>query len=517
MRLALLLCLTACAASAPPLPASLRSPHITWSACGTRLQCARVTVPLEWSKPTGPAIALAVIRHLASKPKARIGTLFFNPGGPGVSGVSTVREAGDELDTFGDGRFDVVSWDPRGTGASTHVRCFKNLNAAAKFWGGLGVPTTASASPAYLRKTVEFARRCGEASPALLPNISTADTARDLDYLRELLGERQVTYLGWSYGSFLGATYANMFPTRVRAMVLDGIVDPIANVAGREPQLANVELDTNLVFGKFESLCDRAGRSLCALAGSEPAARGITRLIARLQRAPISAPSAPGGSLSYGDFLTTLFLKVRSPDQWPQLAKDIRAAERGDGSALENVAVTIRSPSGYEQLEAPIAIACADSPALNPPQAWPQVTKRLTTISFIYGPLSSWWLWAPCASWPAASTNRYTGPWNASTKTPILLISTRYDPNTPFANGQRLQRLLGNAVLLTHDGYGHTSTADPSACVERAERQYLTGLIVPKRGAVCSSDHPPFDPNFGKPGAGNQPTAANVAATEAPR
>lgn len=506
LRLALLFSLIACGASAPPVSPGIASPGITWSGCGARLQCARVSVPLEWSKPAGAKITLAVIRHLASKPNMRMGTLFFNPGGPGVSGVSTVREAGDELDTFGGGRFDVVSWDPRGTGASTHARCFANLHAVAKFWGDLGVPTTAATAPAYLRKTVEFARHCGEMSAALLPNITTAETARDLDYLRKLLGEQQVTYLGWSYGSFLGTTYANMFPTRVRAMVLDGIVDPITYVAGREPSLANGEADADLVFGKFESLCDRAGPSRCALAGDEPAAQGITRLIARLRRAPISAPSAPGGRLSYGDFLTALFLTVRSPDQWPQLAKDIRAAERGDGSALETAALTLRSPSGYQQLEAPIAIACADSPAQNPPQAWPAVTKRLTAISFIYGPLSSWWLWAPCASWPVASTNRYTGPWRARTKTPILLISTRYDPNTPYANGQRLQRLLGNAVLLTHDGYGHTSTADPSACVERAERRYLMALIVPRRGSVCPSDRAPFDPNFGKPEAANQPS-----------
>lgn len=493
LRLALPLCLTACAASTPPVSSAL-----VWSACGARVQCSRVSVPLAWSNPAGPHITLAIVRHLASKPAMRIGTLFFNPGGPGVSGVGTVKEAGDELDGFGGGRFDVVSWDPRGTGASTHVRCFTSLDAVATFWGDLGVPTTAHASPAYLRKTVEFARRCGEVSQALLAHISTAETARDLDYLRELFGEQRITYLGWSYGSFLGTTYANMFPTRVRAMVLDGIVDPIQNVAGREPILANGEADADLVFGKFESLCDRAGRSRCELAGSEPAARGIDRLVARLRRAPISAPSARGGKLSYGDFLTALFLTVRSPSQWPRLAKDIRAAESGDGSALEIAALALRSPSGYEQLEAPIAIACADSPALNPPQAWPHVTERLTAISFIYGPLSSWWLWAPCASWPVSSADRYTGPWNARTKAPILLISTRYDPNTPFANGQRLQRLLGNAVLLTHDGYGHTSTADPSACVERAERRYLIGLLVPKRRSVCPSDHAPFDPNFGR-------------------
>ena len=497
MRFALLLCLTACAVSAAPAPA-LAPPNITWKACGAHVECAQVAVPLEWSSPTGPQISLAIIRHPASKPKRRIGTLFFNPGGPGVSGIDTVKGAGDGLDTFGDGRFDIVSWDPRGSGASTHVRCFTNTNALANFWGDLSVPTTASASPAYLRKTTGFARRCGDLSGALLPNISTADTARDLDYLRELLGERQLTYLGWSYGSFLGATYANMFPARVRAMIFDGIVDPVANVAGREPALANGAVDADAVFGDFESLCDRAGRSLCALAGGEPSARGIDGLVQRLRRAPISAPLAPSGKLSYADFLAALFLTIRSPEQWPQLAKDIHAAEGGNGSALELAALKLRSPSGYEQLEAPIAIACADSPAQNPPQAWPQVTSRLTTISFIYGPLFSWWLWAPCASWPVASATRYAGPWNASTKTPILLIGTKHDPNTPFANGPHLQHLLGNAVLLTHDGYGHTSTADPSACVERAERRYLVSLIVPKRGSMCLSDHQPFDPNFGK-------------------
>jgi pimeloyl-ACP methyl ester carboxylesterase len=475
------------------------SPKIAWSACGKHLQCAQVAVPLEWSKPTGSQITLAIIRHLAGNPKRRIGSLFFNPGGPGVSGVDTVKASGAELDNFGAGRFDVVSWDPRGTGASTHVRCFTNKNGLANFWDHLGIPTTRSTSPAYLSKTIEYARRCGDVSGSLLPNITTAETAQDLDYLRELLGEQRVTYLGWSYGSFLGITYANMFPTRVRAMLLDGIVDPIPYIAGREPFLANNETDTDLVFKKFESLCERTGPSRCALAGREPVASGIDRLLERLRRAPIPAPSAPGGKFTYGDLLTALFSMLRSPAVWPELAKDIYAAESGDGSALDIVAQNFRSPSGYELIEPAAAIACADSPAQQPPQAWPQVIDRLTGVSFIYGPVLGWWLWAPCASWPVASANRYTGPWSASTKTPILLISTRYDPNTPFINGQRLEHLLGNAILLTHDGYGHTSTEDPSACVERAEQRYLVSLIVPKRKTVCSSDRPPFDANFGKP------------------
>jgi pimeloyl-ACP methyl ester carboxylesterase len=458
-----------------------------------------VSVPLDWSVPSGAQIHLTVVRHRASDRERRIGSLFFNPGGPGVSGVDTLKAQGAFVDALGMGRFDVISWDPRGGNASTHARCFSSSADLEKFWDHLGFPTTKAASSPYLRKTIAFARRCGEVSGALLAHISTADTARDLDYLRELLGEPRLTYLGWSYGSFLGATYANMFPEHVRAMALDGIVDPVRATTGREASLLAGESDTDLVFEKFELLCQRAGPSRCILAGVGSIAPRIDRLLARLRRADISAPSAPGGKLTYGDFLTALFFVLRDPASWPRLAEDIRAAESGNGSALEIIALKLRSPSGYALLIPSVAIGCADSPAQRPPDAWPQVIDQLTGASFINGALQGWLLWAPCASWPVRAANRYTGPWNVSTKAPILIIGTRFDPNTPFVNARRLERLLGNAVLLTHDGYGHTSTADPSACVERAERRYFVSLITPDRGTVCQSDHVPFDPNFGKP------------------
>jgi pimeloyl-ACP methyl ester carboxylesterase len=478
------------------------SHHVVWRDCGKQLECARVFVPLDWSNRNGAQIRLAVIRRVASQPRRRIGAIFFNPGGPGVSGVDTVKATGADLDNLGGGRFDIVSWDPRGGGASTHVRCFSDEGSLSSFWDHLGVPTTKAASPAYLSKTVGFARRCGEGSGPLLRHISTADTARDLDYLRGLLGERRLTYLGWSYGSFVGSVYANMFPNRVRAMALDGIIDPVTYTTGREAFLANDTVDADLVFGKFESLCQSAGPSRCVLAGRGPVPARVKRLLTRLRRAPIRAPFAQGGKLSYGDALAAFFLLLRSPEGWPRFAKDLRAAETGDGSALETVALTLRSPTGYALLEPSVAIGCADAPALQPPRAWPQVIDRLTHVSFIYGPLLGWWLWAPCASWPVAGANRYTGPWSAKTKVPILIIGTRFDPNTPFANAQRLEHILARAVLLTHDGYGHTSTVDPSTCVEREERRYFVSLIVPARGAVCRSDRLPFDPNFGKPFSG---------------
>jgi pimeloyl-ACP methyl ester carboxylesterase len=497
VALCAVVCNAACSSGAKS-NALASPPQLPWSACGHRLQCTRVSVPLDWSDPNGAHISLAVIRHLVGQPAKRIGSLFFNPGGPGVSGVDTVKAAGTDLDALGGGRFDVVSWDARGTGASTHVRCFSNKADLAAFWDHSGIPTTMASSPAYLRKTAAFARRCGEQSGLLLRHISTADTVRDLEYLRELLGNRPLTYLGWSYGSFLGATYANMFPRRVRAMVLDGVVDPVIYTRGREASLDNSVADTDAIFQKFETLCAAAGAGRCALASRGAVASRVDRLRERLKRTPIPAPSAPGGLLTYGDLLTALFSTLRSPAAWPQLAKDLGAAEDGDGSALENVALQFRSPAGYELIAPASAIGCADSPAPEKPQAWPRVVGRLTRESFIYGPLLGWWLWAPCAAWPLPSADRYIGPWNASTKAPILIVGTRFDPNTPFANAQRLEHLLGNAVLLTHDGYGHTIAEDPSACVERAERAYLVGLAVPARGTVCPSDRVPFTPDFGK-------------------
>ncbi len=220
--------------AAPALSASIQ-----WRSCGERLECARVRVPLDWDRPHGRTISLKVIRHLASKPEQRIGSMFINPGGPGDTGIGLVKGAGDDLDRWGDGRFDVVSWDPRGTNASTPVRCFRSERSAARFWRGVSIPITKAQSTSFSRTSAALARRCGNVSGWLLPHISTADTARDLDYLRRLVGDRKLTYVGLSYGTFLGQTYANMYPGRVRAMLLDGVVDPVRYARSAEARTAS--------------------------------------------------------------------------------------------------------------------------------------------------------------------------------------------------------------------------------------------------------------------------------------
>jgi pimeloyl-ACP methyl ester carboxylesterase len=478
------------------------APQISWTSCGPRLECASVPVPLDWRQPDGLTITLSVIRHLASHPEQRIGSLFFNPGGPGDSGVAAVANRGEALDAMTGGRFDIVGWDIRGSAGSAPVTCFADASERAAFWEDLPVPTTRAEERRYLAKTIELAQRCGERNGELLAHISTADTARDLDHLRWLVGDRKLSYLGESFGTLIGQTYANLFPRRVRAMALDGVVDPVASAAGAAAVLASGLADTDRVFREFLRLCEAAGPDRCALAGhGTSAAERAKAVLARLRHTPIPAPSAtPPGELTYGEALTALRLAaLPDPALWPLAAALLEQAAQGDASELETIASGATSDNVRVLVqEQGVALVCADSPAPQDARAWPRVVRRLEAVSRIGGPVVGWHN-APCASWPTRSAHRYTGPWDARTPNPILLIGTRFDPNTPLRNAQRAARRLGNAVLLTHDGYGHLSHSDPSRCVVQASGRYLVDLTTPPRGTVCPSDRLPFDPDFGQP------------------
>jgi pimeloyl-ACP methyl ester carboxylesterase len=488
-------------ASTPAAVAAVSQTGIAWKSCGEQLQCAEVSVPLNWHRPDGQHIKLAVIRRLAPDQKHLIGSMFVNPGGPGESGVDLVRNpaSGTELLTSGGGRFNVVGWDPRGTNASDPVRCFTSPASEAQFWQGVQIPTTAAQSRAYENRVTELARRCGQVSGQLLDNISTEDNARDLNRLRQLVGDRALTYVGLSYGTLIGQTYANLFPTRVRAMMLDGVVDPIAWTESAEARTDLQVSTTDDVFAQFVALCQGASPARCALARHpETVAQRVAGLFRQARRAPIPAPHAdPPGVLSYSDLLLTTFTPLRDPLMWPQYAQELDAAASGDASALETAARQLRTPAAYSKATTSAAIQCADGPAREPVSAWPMVIGNLKNT--LWGPILGWWTWAPCAAnWPGHATERYAGPWNAKTKTPILLINNLYDPATGYPSAQRAEHLLGNAVLLTVASYGHPSSALPSTCVDKWRVRYLVDLATPPPGTVCGAQ-PPFQPG-GSPG-----------------
>ena len=276
----------------------------------------------------------------------------------------------------------------------------------------------------------------------LLSHISTADTARDLDRLRELSGEDQLTYVGFSYGGMLGQTFANMFPERVRAMMLDGIVDAVEYTASAEARAANNASSTDEVFDAFAELCDEAGPSRCALAGhpGQTAAQRVDQLFETLRTGTIPAPNAdPPGDLVYSDLQLSSFSNLRNPNLWPAWAEQLNAAADGDASQLKTDAQQWQAPKSWAESTKSAAVSCLDGPAGVSSTDWPTVIPELDQISRWEGAIQGWWLWAPCASnWPAHGDDRYAGPWDATTETPILVIGTLHDPNTGYQNAQRV-------------------------------------------------------------------------------
>jgi pimeloyl-ACP methyl ester carboxylesterase len=260
------------------------------------------------------------------------------------------------------------------------------------------------------------------------------------------------------------------------------------------------------VFEQFLSLCQQAGSLDCQLAGNGDVTTRVKELLARLRRGPIPAPRAPAPhELRYGDLQIDLWAALGTPARWPQLADDLNQAANGDGS---NLAITFREGRSAIQtaLISATALQCADKPPLPLGSVlnWPQVMQRLTDTNFL-GTVEGWWLWAPCASWRVPSAERYTGPWNATTANTILVIGNRYDPRTRYANSVLASQRLGNAALLTLDGYGHTSDVDPSDCIDQAVTKYLITTIAPSSGTVCQPNHAPFDTDFDKPLLREQP------------
>ena len=475
------------------------TPSNAWHSCGTNLECAQVPVPLDWDRPGDAKISLAVVRHLASKPNQKIGSLFVNFGGPGVASVPFVKASGEELDKLGGGRFDVVGWDPRGTGESTHIVCFGSDAKMLQFWGDdWTVPTSNLSSWLYVPKTVEYMERCTFMTGSLMAHLSTMDSARDLDYLRQLVGDRKLTYRGLSYGTFLGQTYINMFPHNVRAAILDANIDPVPFTASVEAGLTNNGGDGDLVLTQFLSLCEQAGPINCKFTGD--VTLRLRDLMARLEKGPIPAPRAPAPhQLRYGDFILVLWTTLRGPASWPQLADDLNQAANGDGSNLA-ISFSEQRPVILNALVSATTLQCTDKPLPRPGAVlnWQNAVQQITKTNFL-GLTDVWWLWAPCASRFVPSAERYRGPWNATTDNPILVIGNRYDPRTKYGNAVVAAQRLGNASLLTLDGYGHTSDVDPSDCIDEAVTSYLITTVPPPNGTVCKPNHKPFDPDFGQP------------------
>ncbi|MFJ3876876.1 alpha/beta hydrolase [Streptomyces sp. NPDC090077] len=476
-------------------------PALDWTPCvpGSPYDCATARVPLDHSAPAGRTVDLAVVRRKAADGAHRIGTLFVNPGGPGGPGTVQVPQNYDSFPKEVRDRFDIVSWDPRGIGNSTAVNCFGS-SGGAEAWGRskpAGFPVGEKERTAWTDAYEDLGRLCEERDADLLRHVSTADTARDLDLLRQAVGEPQLNYFGVSYGTILGATYANLFPGKVRAMVLDSNIAPSAwtddgRPDARTPTFLRMGSDRSAAatLDRFLALCGAAATDRCAFSGGSPEATRakFDRLMQRLREHPV-------GTWTYArtvaDTVTGLY--IVDPG-WTDLAR--RLQDLWQGRAPRPAAFPppppVAEPDPYLGDEQAMAVWCGDSPNPRDPAAYPRLEEDSAKRS---GDAGRFWTWAgePCATWPARAADGYAGPWDRPTAHPVLVVGTRYDPSTSYEGSEAMARELGDARLLTHDGYGHTALFNnASSCVKEYESRYFTDGALPPPGTVCRPDAQPF-------------------------
>ncbi|MFC5744628.1 alpha/beta hydrolase [Actinomadura rugatobispora] len=476
------------------------TPQLDWSPCvqGSEFDCATAKVPLDYDSPGGRTIELAVIKHKATGPGRRIGTLFFNPGGPGGPGTVQMPQRYEFFPRKVRERFDIVSWDPRGIGNSTAVNCFKSREEADAWISSkpAGFPVGEQERTTWIAAYKDLGQRCHQRDPELLRHVSTVDSARDLDHLRQAVGEPQLTYFGISYGTILGATYANLFPGKVRAMTLDSNIDPQAwtnhaNDTPRLPTLLRMGADRSAAatLDQFLSLCGSTTTAVCAFsAGGPKATRAkFDQLMRRLREHPV-------GTWTYGRTVgdTVNSLYIVHPG-WMNLAGRLQDLWHGrvPKPSAPPPAPPVPNPNPYLGEEQAAAVFCGDSPNPRDPGAYHALEKASASRS---GDAGRYWTWAaePCATWPAVAANRYRGPWNKPTAHPVLVVGTTYDPATPYSGSQAMAKELANARLLTNSGYGHTALSNPSSCINEHESRYFIDGTLPPAGTVCHQDTPPI-------------------------
>jgi len=495
-------------------------PQLEWGTCPAAgpeeaellrdYQCTTAEVPLSYRDPHGQSIELALGRLPAANPSQRLGTLFWNPGGPGGSGriPPVFSEALHQ-------RFDLVGFDPRGIAASTPVRCFASNEQALELFGW-EFPITLAQERDVIRRTALGTGLCARNGGPLLSHMSTANVARDLDLLRQAVGDRQLTYLGYSYGTAIGEYYANLFPDNVRALTLDAVIDPVEWTTGRTAQEAFVPVEyrmgsflgANRALGTFLAECARDERCAFREAGVD-LRRKYDRLLARLRRNPAQVTFEGETVLvtyqtAVSVTLGLLYFAPAAPLLADLLQAMWQATEQpvGRGAARQAAGTgwrPARAPAGrqdepYLGLEWFSAVECTDSANPSDPWLWPRYARRADRVA---GPFGSPWIYGslPCATWPASDPDRYTGPWDRPTANPILLIGNRQgDPATPYEDAQSTERELASARLLTLDSYGHTAQGGLSRCIDDAVDAYLIELRLPPPGQVCQPDLRPFDP-----------------------
>ena len=497
-----LLLTAGCSSSEPPVPTtgatdvppataapsdalgSYYSQKLTWTPCNGADQCADLRVPLDYAKPDPSSdLTLKVLRVPAKDQQGRIGSLVVNPGGPGASAVEYAAAAdaivGPQVRRY----FDVVGFDPRGVGRSAPLDCLADRQLDA-FMGADQTPDDQAEEKALLTQARTLAAACEAKNPALLPHLSTDDSAKDMDVLRAALGDSQLNYLGKSYGTFLGSTYAGLFPKRVGRFVLDGVVPPdLTSAELAEGQARGFELATRTYVADCVSQGD------CPLGSSvDEGMTWIRDFLRQVDRAPIPTgdPSMPQMNEAWASW--GLGQAMYDQSQWGALTDALREAKAGNGAGLMAFANSYagRQPGGaYSSniMEVLPAVNCLDRPDSPDLATYEGYAKEFTEVAPTWGETLAWGS-LPCGVWPVKEGS---GPHkiSAAGSGPIVVVGTTRDPATIYEWSKRLKDQLSNAVLLSYDGDGHTAYRRSNDCVDSAIDAYYVQGRVPQDGLTC--------------------------------
>jgi pimeloyl-ACP methyl ester carboxylesterase len=456
------------------------SQTLSWADC-FQGKCTTVEVPIDYAKPKGDTLRLAVKLIPSSGDGGR--SLFYNPGGPGAAAIPYADQmrnslGGDVLD-----HFELVFVDPRGVGRSTPIDCLSDHDLD-HFIASDPTPDNRTEKAAYQSSNINFGKGCEDKSGPLSAHISTEEAVRDFDIVRALLGSKTLDWFGSSYGSQLGATYATLFPKRVGRMVLDGASDP--SLTAEEASFAQNRgfqraLDDYIKSCVTQSTCP-LGRD------AEAAQQKLIRFIDARDADPLK--TGEERDLTQGLAMYGLFYPLYSEQMWPILTAALAAAFRGDGSILLRLAgayFQITADGAYSEnlAEANPAINCLDVDAVDKSsvQEVEASIPRFTKASRLFGRAMAWQA-LTCTGWPIASVHHQIDIGAASSK-PIVVLGTTRDPATPYESAVALTKQLGSAVLLTREGDGHTAYTSGNRCIKKAVDAYLVDGTVPKDGTIC--------------------------------